>query len=124
MNDKEIRKEFSERLEVKLAQSDMSQAELARITGLSKDAISTYIRERSLPGPQNLKKLAEALKCQPADLVPKNLTGRGRSPATLTMIDTQTAHLKLEAEMPLEQATRILAILNETHHTEGGGTDT
>lgn len=56
----QIRKDFSRRLLAKLRDAGMNQTELAQATGLSKDAISTYARCRSIPGKANLKKLADA----------------------------------------------------------------
>lgn len=48
----------------------MTQSDLARRTGIGRDSISTYVNGRSLPTPQNLALLAQALGCETADLRP------------------------------------------------------
>jgi transcriptional regulator with XRE-family HTH domain len=51
----------------------LTGAELARKAKLSKDAISTYTTMRSLPTPKTLGRLAAALECKPADLLPTKI---------------------------------------------------
>lgn len=61
---------FRERLLAKMREKKVTGAELARMTKLSKDAISTYTTLRSLPTPKTLARLAKALDCKPHDLLP------------------------------------------------------
>jgi transcriptional regulator with XRE-family HTH domain len=117
----EIRKEFSRRLQARLRELGMNQSELADATGLSKDAISTYTRKRSLPGRDNLRRIADALKTEPEQLMPKAFDEDvGVSPVTLTMIGGNRVRIRVDAEMTLDAATRILSIINQTADAEGG----
>lgn len=52
---------FAKALVKLLRERDMNQSELGRKTGLSRDAISSYVRARSMPEPKNLRKIADAL---------------------------------------------------------------
>lgn len=61
---------FRERLVARMRVVGITGAELARKAGLSKDAISTYTSMRSMPTPNTLDRLALALQCKPADLIP------------------------------------------------------
>ena len=65
----ESRREFAQRLRKLLAQRNMNQAELARVAGISKDAISTYMMLRSLPSRETLVRLANVLEVDPDDLL-------------------------------------------------------
>ncbi len=60
------RAEFSKKLVNLLRDHNMNQADLARKSGLTRDAISTYVRARSMPEPKNLAKLAAAFNVAPS----------------------------------------------------------
>lgn len=64
------RQEFARRLAKTILDRGWSQSDLARASGLGRDAISTYIRGRSLPGPTNLSKIANALSVGTDELLP------------------------------------------------------
>ncbi len=64
------KQQFGKRVYELMLQKDWSQSDLARATGIPRDAISTYVRGRSLPGPVNLKRLAAALNVPEIDLLP------------------------------------------------------
>lgn len=53
--------EFSKKLINLMRDHNMNQADLARRAGLTRDAVSTYVRARSMPEPANMAKLAAAL---------------------------------------------------------------
>ncbi len=61
---------FREHLIARMKALQLTAAQLARMAGLSKDAISTYTTMRSVPTPQTLARLAKALKCKPQELLP------------------------------------------------------
>lgn len=67
------KQEFGRRVYRLMMQKGWNQSELARQSGLPRDAISTYVRGQSFPTPKNLQKLAEALDSTPADLLPNYL---------------------------------------------------
>lgn len=71
MNVPTDRRVFRDRLMARMREKKMTGAELARRSKLSKDAISTYTSMRSLPTPKTLARLANALECKPADLLPE-----------------------------------------------------
>jgi transcriptional regulator with XRE-family HTH domain len=70
---RQAKKVFSDNLRAALARSRISQSELARRTNLSRDAIATYVNERSLPSGESLKKIARVLKTEAATLLPDKL---------------------------------------------------
>lgn len=58
------------RLQWHRVQAGLTKKELAERTGLHKTTIGRYERGLSNAHPGNLKKLAEALNCETADLMP------------------------------------------------------
>ena len=64
------KKEFADNLHKLLLRRGWKQADLARATGIPRDAVSRYIREMSLPEPSNLVKMADAFGMKPEDLLP------------------------------------------------------
>lgn len=64
------KQEFARRLQATLLEQGLSQADLARLADISRDAVSTYVRGRSLPTPANLEKLARALGVDAHTLLP------------------------------------------------------
>lgn len=60
------RMEFAKKLVNLMRDHNLNQADLARKSGLTRDAISTYVRARSMPEPQNLAKLAKTLGVEPS----------------------------------------------------------
>jgi len=64
------KEEFGRRLHAEIINRGWNQSEMARQSGLRRDAISTYVRGTVLPSPSALQKLANALGVQPTDLLP------------------------------------------------------
>lgn len=60
------REAFTKKLIDLMRDNNLNQADLARKAGLTRDAISTYCRARSMPEPANLAKLAKALGVEPS----------------------------------------------------------
>lgn len=60
------RMEFAKKLINLMRDKDLNQSDLARKAGLTRDAVSTYVRARSMPEPANLAKLANALGVEPS----------------------------------------------------------
>ena len=63
------RRAFRERLLARMAELNMRSADLARKADISKDSVSSYVTMRSLPSPENLSKIAKALRCKASDLL-------------------------------------------------------
>lgn len=70
MTEQEWRKEFARRLRVLSNDKDLKKQDLAEATGLSKTAITRYHKERRTPDAFTILKLAKALDCDVADLIP------------------------------------------------------
>jgi transcriptional regulator with XRE-family HTH domain len=67
------KQEFARRLQRAMLEHKpmpLSQADLSRLARIGRDAVSTYVRAVSLPGPKALKQIADALRVSPADLMP------------------------------------------------------
>lgn len=60
------RMEFAKKLINLMRDKNLNQTDLAKKAGLTRDAVSTYVRARSMPEPINLAKLAKALGVEPA----------------------------------------------------------
>lgn len=65
-----VKAEFAKRLYNKIAERGWTQSEFARSCDLARDAISTYVRGRSIPSPQALEKMASVLRVRPEELLP------------------------------------------------------
>jgi transcriptional regulator with XRE-family HTH domain len=79
------RRAFKYQIEQRLEKKKMSAADLSRATGLSKDAIGSYVHARSLPTKESLVKIAKALGCKP-DALKVIPSKRGVDPDTLVEI--------------------------------------
>lgn len=62
--------EFARRLYKLMIEKGWRQADLARVAGLPRNAISVYLRGASLPNPESTKALAKAFDMDPALLLP------------------------------------------------------
>lgn len=67
------KQEFGRRLYNLMLKKGWHQSELARRADLPRDSISVYVRGRSLPTPQSLKALADALGVSPDELLPNHV---------------------------------------------------
>lgn len=108
----ELRRKFSENLLQVLEERGMTQTDLARRSGLSKDAISTYVRQRSIPTKDSLELIAKALEVEPARLVPKVTGDSKRSPITVTMEGADKMRVVVDAVLPVHVATQIIELIN------------
>ena len=108
----DLKEEFSRRLLQKLANRDMTQTDLAREIGVSKDAVSTYARKRSIPSPETLARIAKTLGCEPDELLPvRHDTAALASPLQMKMLQDGRVHVKVDATMSFEQATSVMELL-------------
>ena len=108
----ELKREFSVRLAAKLREKQINQSELAKLIGMSKDAVSTYARARSIPNEATLKKICKALDVKPEELLPVrfDLISAVSEQTTLTVLGDGMARLFLNTVIPLELATQILEL--------------
>ena len=117
MSQKVLQKqEFGRRLYGLILEKDMNQADLARLSGLGRDSISTYVRGRSVPSPQNLQKIAKALDVDKDKLYPNYA-------AASAMVEEPTLQIKavdgsadsmwlvINMKVPAEKAIEVMKIL-------------
>ena len=119
MSNRDVSKEeFAKRVYAAMEAKGWNQSQLARYAGLNRDAISTYIRARSLPSPENLAKLAAVLDKRPEDLLPKYFeAAAAEQPARLELREIHGEEgymwLKLNMRLPKPIALKIFMLLNE-----------
>ncbi len=102
-----------------LKRADITQSELARRTGLNRDAISRYATGRTSIPDSKLLVIAEALGTRPSKIVPKRkaldgIPPRGPGDPEFTIRpSTKSGRVRLEitADLDLETATAIVAMM-------------
>lgn len=107
---------FSRRLYQAMVRKGWSQSELARNADLPRDAVSVYIRGKSLPTPLSLRKLAKALDINPDELLPPQMMiERDRIPVfeIKATEEPNIVLLRVNQEVPLATALKIAEMLNE-----------
>ena len=116
---KRIRKsEFGKRLMHLLVQKGMRQAELARKTGLGRDSISQYVRGKTVPTPQSLRKMADVLQITPDQLYPNySLDAAAEeeiAPFEFRGVsgEPDKMFVQISMKMPMEKAMKIMQIIN------------
>lgn len=67
------KQEFAQRLYQLMLEKKLNQSNLGRRAGIQRNAISTYMRGRSLPTHRNLIKLARVLGMKPEELLPNTI---------------------------------------------------
>lgn len=67
------KQEFARRLYKKMVAKGWHQSELARQAGVTRDAVSTYVRGVCMPDPINAQKLADALGVPISELLPNQI---------------------------------------------------
>jgi transcriptional regulator with XRE-family HTH domain len=121
MTPRELTKqEFGRRLMAVMLDKGWNQSELARASGLGRDAISTYIRGVSFPEPRNLHKLAAALGTEPEHLLP-NAVVRAMESDTGPMLEIRQAAghpdkvwVRVNRMVSFDQAAEIFGVLKES----------
>jgi len=111
---------FGRRLFQLMLAKNWNQSDLARASGLGRDAISTYIRGRSYPEPVSKKKLADALGVRPEDLDPPsggiNETAESGSPLfelRQSSTDPSKVHVYVNRVVTIGTAAKIIDLLKE-----------
>lgn len=109
--------EFGKRLYKALLDKSWNQSDLARAAGVGRDSISQYVRGKTVPTPQNLKKIAQCLNVSEADLYPHyELAGfAADEPAhEFKAVPGDAEHLwvRVNMKLPKAKALEIFAIIN------------
>lgn len=111
------KQEFGRRLYTAMVEKGWNQSELARRAELTRDSVSTYVRGASLPTPQSLKKLAEALGTTPEALLPNYVEGAidAANPSFEMKVSPSRpteAWLRVDQAVTTETALEIAKLLN------------
>jgi len=103
---------FAENLRWALKQAGMTQTELGKRTGLSRDAISSYANQRTLPSTESRKKMARALKIGLEDLLPANAATERANSLTITAEGGTGARLEARVHnVPMDVLTKVVELL-------------
>lgn len=113
-----VKAEFAKRLYSKIAERGWTQSEFARNCDLARDAISTYVRGRSMPSPQALEKMAGVLNVRPEELLPNYYeSAQSRQESTFELRDVPNEEgymwLKLNMRLPKKVAMQIFMMAQE-----------
>lgn len=100
------RKMFRDRLVARMKEKKMTGVELARRSGVSSDAISTYTTMRSLPTIKTLHRLATALGCKATDLIPTK-------PISETLLEMRDHHRPGYKVLVVKMPLPILEAMNQ-----------
>lgn len=95
------RAEFAQRLYNILLEKGWTQSELARRAELPRDNVSMYVRAKSSPTPQSLKKMADALGMSPSELYPTYAV------ASVATDDLPSFDMKMSASDPSKAYIRV-----------------
>ena len=114
-----VKEEFSKRLYDAIMQRGWTQSEFARHCDLNRDAISTYVRGRSMPSPQSLEKMAQVLGLNPEDLLP-NYYEAGQSAVEPQMelrdVPNEEGYMWLRLNMRLPKKVAIKLFMEAQDH--------
>lgn len=94
----------------------MRQADLARASGVKRDAISSYVNGKALPEAFNLRKIAQALGMEDDELLPEVMRAaadEGLVPLAIraSVSDPGRAWLTINQSVPTSTALKIAALL-------------
>jgi transcriptional regulator with XRE-family HTH domain len=110
-----LKAEFAKRLYSKIAERGWTQSEFARNCDLARDAVSTYVRGRSIPSPQALEKMASVLNVRPEDLLPNYYeAAHNKQEPTFELRDVPNEEgymwIKLNMRLPKKLAMEIFML--------------
>jgi transcriptional regulator with XRE-family HTH domain len=112
------KQEFANRVYEAMLKKGWTQSQVARYANLNRDQISTYVRGKSLPSPQNLIKLSSALQVRPEELLPNYMADADDS--TLTKLQLKEIHgddkqmfLTVNMKVNKKTALKIFTLLQD-----------
>jgi transcriptional regulator with XRE-family HTH domain len=113
-----VKEEFAKRLYAKITDRGWTQSEFARNCDIPRDAISTYVRGRSMPSPTNLERMAGVLGVRPEDLMPNYYeAAHSRQEPTIELRDAPNEEgymwIKLNMRLPKKVAIQIFMLAQE-----------
>ena len=117
-----VKAEFARRLQRAMVSRGWNQSELARRAKgftdqrIERDTISGYVRGIALPGPAKLDAICQALKVEPADLLPaKGIPGaQDRAPPfDIREVEDGMIWLRVNQAVTWQQALEIMIVLKK-----------
>ncbi len=110
------KEQFGRRLYKLMLSRGMRQADLARASGMGRDAISTYVTGRSFPSPDSLNRIAKALNVEAEALLPNQAIGAIERDAPHFELkvsggDPMKAHLKVDQIVSLDTALKVAELI-------------
>lgn len=120
------KQEFGRRLYRLMTEKGWHQSELARQSGLTRDAISTYVNGRSLPDPKNAKRLADVFGMSVEQLLPNQVEmAIDRDPPALELkvsaLNPDVSWLRINRMVRTETALQIMSLLREDNAGSADG---
>lgn len=118
------KQEFGRRLHQRLLEKSWNQSDLARASGLGRDSISTYVNGKTFPTPLALKKLAQALMCEPEDLLPNAMMHAMDDEHPAVELKQASGHpgkawLRVNRSLSFGTAAKIIALIDDEDKQEG-----
>lgn len=114
-----IKSEFARRLYEAITSRGWTQSEFARHCDLNRDAISTYVRGKSVPSPINLEKMASVLGIRPEELMPNYYEAahaRADSQMELRDVPNEEGYMWIKLNMRLPKDIAIQLFLKAQEH--------
>jgi len=113
-----VKSEFAKRLYNAIMAKGWTQSEFARNCDLARDAISTYVRGRSVPSPPSLEKMACVLGMRPEELMPNYYeAAHNKQEPTFEIraVPNEEGYmwLRLNMRLPKEVALKIFLMAQE-----------
>ncbi len=110
------KQEFGRTLYRRMIERGWNQSELARQAGIQRFSVSAYVRGLSLPGQENLVKLAKVFGITVADLMPNTLESAidEDSPSLELKVSVNSpklAWLRVNRLVSLSTATRVIDLI-------------
>jgi transcriptional regulator with XRE-family HTH domain len=123
--DPKVKTAFANTLRRKMREKNLTQAELARRAGLTRDNVNGYVNGAVFPRPDKLALLAKGLGCEVADLIPAAAVNAplAEEPALDARLGSKpgTMFLRVAAELPVDVAMRIMALVQGVNQGEDDG---
>lgn len=108
----ETRKVFGRKLLDAIRDANMNQSDLARRLGITKDAVSSYVRGRCLPKDETLIRICSELGISEESLLPRRYDESPNTPSVkLVSVGDGSGHyfVSINVTCSLEEANNLLA---------------
>lgn len=110
----ETRKVFGKKLLDAIRDANMNQSDLARRLGITKDAVSSYVRGRCLPKDETMVRLCSELGISEEELLPRRYDESPNTPSVkLVSVGDGSGNyfVSINVTCTLEEANALLSII-------------